>query len=179
MSVRLNSGYINLSQLGVCVQVIFAIAVAGIAFASHHAWGKTVEEAEIADVSAEKAVVIGLLRDVFEKKDVDEATINRYVSPNYVQHVDGKTLNYASFLAHIKKQKQIIDSLQFSFISMLHEGKTVFSNHEVRVIKKDGKRLKIKVIAQFTVEHGRIVACDELTHMLEGNTEDEEFGSRH
>lgn len=178
MSVRLDRSILICHGL-VRAKVIFIATVVGIAFASHHAWGKTIEEMKSADASLEKTVVIGLLSDVFEKKDVDEATIHRYISPDYVQHVDGKTLHYASFLAHIKKQKQVIDSMRFNFISMLHEGKTVFSNHEVSVIKKDGKKLKFKVIAEFTVEHGRIVACDELTHMIEGDTADAELGSRH
>lgn len=67
MSVRLDRSILICHGL-VRAKVIFIATVVGIAFASHHAWGKTIEEMKSADASLEKTVVIGLLSDVFEKK---------------------------------------------------------------------------------------------------------------
>lgn len=126
-----------------------------------------------------KELVRLAFRNVIEATSVDSGEIERYFSTQYVQEVDGKTLHFEEFVAHVKKQKETVASAKVDLIALISEGDVVFSNHEVNVLKKDGSRAKFKVIAQFLVRDGRIAACDELTRMIEGEKSDRDLGSRH
>ena len=52
------------------------------------------------------------------------------------------------------------------------------THHHVKVDKKSGQRSEIAVMARFTLASGRILRCDELTHLLVGEREDRDLGSR-
>ncbi|MDO4640658.1 MAG: nuclear transport factor 2 family protein [Neisseria sp.] len=125
-----------------------------------------------------------VLRHIFENivggDRVDEAEIMRLFAEDYCQKVDGKTLDLAAFIAHMKLQKQHIHSSQTEFLALVEEGDTVFSNHIVRAVKNDGSRIAVQVIAQFVFDKdGKICLCDELTRLLQGDEADRDIGSQH
>ena len=126
-----------------------------------------------------KTIIIELFRDVLASPVVDTAAVAKYVSPSYIQTVDGVTLNYDGFIAHMRKQKEVIASLSVEFLAMVAECDILFTNHVVTVQKKDSSVIQIKVIAQFVFEDNRLIRCDELTRLLSGNHEDRDIGSRH
>ncbi|MDR0576839.1 MAG: nuclear transport factor 2 family protein [Candidatus Accumulibacter sp.] len=126
-----------------------------------------------------RQVIIDLFNDILGAPSVDISAVQKYVDPAYVQHVDGVTLDYPGFIEHLRKQKQVIDSMTVEFLAMVEDGETVFTNHIVTAAKKDGSRIRAKVMAQFTVRDGRVIGCDELTQLLSGNPEDRDLGSRH
>src|ERR1700733_1406009 len=126
-----------------------------------------------------KDIVVGALREIVEAGVVDRAMIDRYFSPEYVQHVDGKTLGYAEMLPHLLKQKEALVSVKVTILGVAEEGDFVFTNHEVVAVKKTGERVRFKVLAQFTVRDQKIIGCDELTRMIEGHAQDRDLGSRH
>ncbi|MGB9801958.1 MAG: hypothetical protein ACPLSX_03245, partial [Arcobacter sp.] len=94
-------------------------------------------------------------------------------------NVDGNILDYNGFIKHMKKQKEVIESINVEFLAIAEDGENVFTNHIVTAVKKDGDKLKVKVIAQFIIKNNLIVKCDELTHMLSGKEADRDMGSRH
>lgn len=126
-----------------------------------------------------KAIIRNLFRDVLESSEVELSVIEKYIDPAYIQKVDGVILDYHGFIEHMKKQKQVIESMSVTFISMVEESDTVFTNHIVVAKKKDKEELRVHVIAQFTLQDGRLIACDELTRLIRGNEEDHDIGSRH
>lgn len=46
-------------------------------------------------------------------------------------------------------------------------------------LKKSGEHVEIKVIALHQISNGKIILTDELTHVINGNSEDKELGSKH
>ena len=117
---------------------------------------------------------------MFEDPDVNiEKLAAEKISPNYVQHVDGKTLDYEQFIKHRLVQNKVVKTITVNFQHIVAEGDKIFTIHVADVEKKDGSKVKIKVIAMFIIKDAKLVACDELTHVLEGSKEDEDLGSRH
>jgi len=125
-----------------------------------------------------KSLIENLFRNVLTASKVDNSVFERYIDPSYVQTVDGVTLDYAAFISHINYQKKVITTMKVEFVTIVQEDNVVFTNHIVTIQKKDGSSLKAHVIAQFTVKNNRLVACDELTRLIEGNQEDRDIGSR-
>lgn len=125
-----------------------------------------------------KEIIRSAFRDIFGSDKVDEAKVALYFSPEYIQHVDGKTINYAQFIKHLHEQRKTLASIKVTFLTIASEGDIVFSNHLITATKHDGAELQGKVIAQFTVKDGKIVGCDELTLMLTGSKKDKDLGSR-
>ncbi|AFL68821.1 nuclear transport factor 2 family protein [Sulfurospirillum barnesii] len=126
-----------------------------------------------------KGIIRNLFRDVLESSEVELSVIEKYIDPGYIQKVDGVILDYHGFIEHMKKQKQVIEAMSVTFISMVEESDTVFTNHIVVAKKKNKEELHVHVIAQFTLKDGRLIACDELTRLLTGNEEDRNIGSCH
>ena len=126
-----------------------------------------------------KEVIKAAFRAAFDSDTVREEAVTRYFSRDYIQHVDGKTIGYVQFIEHLRAQRETIASFHIEFLAMASEGDIVFTNHKVRAVKKDGNEIEAKVIAQFTVCNGQIIACDELTRMVAGSEEDRDLGSRH
>ncbi|MCG3696612.1 hypothetical protein L5F39_03185 [Aliarcobacter butzleri] len=129
--------------------------------------------------SSGKELIKDLFKNVLQKQSVDIEIIKKYISEKYIQYVDGKELRFEQFVEHIKKQKEVIESIKVDFISMVEENNIVFTNHIVSINKKDNSFVKVKVIAEFIIENEKLVKCDELTFLLNGSSEDKDLGSRH
>lgn len=124
-----------------------------------------------------KAFINQLFKDVIEDLSANEKTISKYFSPSYIQHVDGHTLNYQDFLQHMIMQKSILTFVKVSIERCIVEGNKICTQHTVNAIKKNGDSIAVKVISYFEIENGKIVLCDELTHLLRGVDEDKSIGS--
>lgn len=109
---------------------------------------------------------------------MDQNLLSEYFSPDYIQYVDGKKINYNDFIKHIQLLKNKISKMSISIKSIVAEDNIVFTNHEVFTIMSDGRTGKTKVIAEFRLNKGKIYYCDELTHMIEGDDKDRDLGSR-
>ncbi|MDO4642495.1 MAG: hypothetical protein Q4A74_01490 [Cardiobacteriaceae bacterium] len=127
-----------------------------------------------------KETIRYIFADIVGGKTLDERSIHQHFSADYEQKVDGKTLNLEQFIEHMRLQKQHIHEVKTTFLTLVEEGHTVFSHHIVHAEKQDGSRIAVQVIAQFDFDdEGKIRACDELTRLLEGTSEDADIGSRH
>lgn len=126
---------------------------------------------------------IAVVRELFEcallRPELDENRLAKLVHPDYRQQADGRSLDYADFIKHLRHLKQMCSRVDLEILSWAEQGERVFTRHRVAADKRDGGRVSMLVIAEFRVRDGMVRACDELTHMLSGTTEDRDLGSRH
>lgn len=128
---------------------------------------------------AHKELIKKAFRNTVEAQTLDDEQIARYFDASYIQHVDGTTIGYKQFVDHLYAQRKTVSSMKITFLNLACEGDIVFSNHTVTILKKDGTTIKAKVLAQFTIKDNKIIACDELTHIVGGTQQDKDLGSRH
>ena len=91
----------------------------------------------------------------------------------------GKDLGFEQFLQHLRTQKAAIKTMLFHFKTVVEEGDVVFSNHIASGETNEGREGEVQVMAEFQIRDGKIVSCDELTHMISGDQRDRDLGSRH
>src|SRR5579864_4173024 len=120
-----------------------------------------------------KSLIERAFQDVF-----DEGAIARYFSPRYVQKTDGRTLDFAGFVAHVRELKRTVKNVKITFERIVAEGANVVSIHRAEAEKVAGGRIAIRVFALFVIDEGKIVLCDELTRLEQGAAEDRDFASR-
>ena len=126
-----------------------------------------------------KTIIRNIFKEIFEAKVYDENAIQKYIDPAYKQEVDGKVLFFEEFCKHVQVQKESIASFRFDFQTMISEGDIVFSNHIVHGTTIEGRSGEIRVIAEFHLKKGKLIHCNELTHMISGDERDRDLGSRH
>lgn len=117
------------------------------------------------------------MREVLENLQTDEKVIATFWSPNYIQRVDGKMIDYQGFVDHMAALKRHIKSVKIKFIQVIAMDNIVSTIHQVNATKHDGSKSLIQVIGHMTYEGDRLVAVDELTCVLEGHSQDKELGS--
>jgi ketosteroid isomerase-like protein len=100
------------------------------------------------------------------------------LTPDYIQRVDGKELDYAGFLSHIEALQAHLSSVDITFEHFVTDGHSAATVHIVDAVKTGGKRSRFKVIAYYRFREGRISLIDELTHLIEGDAGDRDMGSR-
>ena len=115
---------------------------------------------------------------MFASDAFDEGAIARYFSPRYVQKTDGRTLDFAGFVTHIRELKRTLKNVKITFERAVAEGASVFSIHRAEAEKLAGGRIAIRVFALFVIDEGKIVLCDELSYLEHGAAEDRDLASR-
>jgi predicted SnoaL-like aldol condensation-catalyzing enzyme len=125
-----------------------------------------------------KSLVERAFQDVFASGAFDEGAIARYFSPRYVQKTDGRTLDFAGFVAHVRELKRTLKNVKITFERMVAEGASVVSIHRAEAEKVAGGRISVRVFALFVIEEGKIGLCDELTRLEQGAPEDRDLASR-
>lgn len=118
-----------------------------------------------------------VFKEVLENPVFDELLIEKYFSKEYIQLVDHNQLNYEEFVLHIKKLKEKVAEQKMEIISHAENGNIIFTNHVARSILKDGSSASHKVLAEFTIQDHKIIRCDELTLLVEGNHTEKNLGS--
>ncbi len=126
-----------------------------------------------------KQLIQSIFADIFEKPGFDLALIEKHFHPDYQQWVNGESLDFNGFVDHMKALKSALKTVKITFEHLVEEGDRVCSIHYPQAEKNDGSHMKGKVIAFFKFSGDQLIACDELTHLLEGTDEDRDLGSRH
>lgn len=116
-------------------------------------------------------------KKIFESSDFNESHICTIMDPSYIQHVDGKTLNFKEFIEHLKSLKERTKSIDVNFKNLIEEGETAFSNHVITATMKDDTKTVIHVIAEFRFKKGKMYYCDELTMLINGDPDNGDLGS--
>ena len=115
---------------------------------------------------------------MFASDAFDEGAITRHFSPRYVQKTDGRTLDFAGFVAHVRELKRTLKNVKITFERMVAEGANVVSIHYAEAEKIAGGKIAIRVFALFMIDDGKIVLCDELTHLEQGAAKNRGLASR-
>lgn len=117
--------------------------------------------------------------DLIENKSADEETCAKYFSKEYIQYVDGKVLDYDHFVKHMKTLIATIKSAKVTFKHIIAEGDKVATVHKVNAIKQDGSLVEVQINALMQIKNNKIVLCDELTYLIQGEKSDKDLGSRY
>jgi predicted SnoaL-like aldol condensation-catalyzing enzyme len=125
-----------------------------------------------------KSLVEQAFQEVFASDAFDEGAIARYFSPRYVQKTDGRTLDFAGFVAHVRELKRTVKNVKITFERVVAERASVVSIHRAEAEKIAGGRISVRVFALFVIDDGKIVLCDELTRLEQGAAEDRDVASR-
>ncbi len=115
--------------------------------------------------------------DVLENPFFDPTLIEKYFSRHYIQFVDHTQLNYDEFILHIKNLKEKVAEQKIEILNHAEHGNIIFTNHVVRSVLKDGSVASHKVLAEFTIQDDKIIRCDELTLLIEGDHIAKNLGS--
>lgn len=129
-------------------------------------------------ISENKQLIKNMFHDVFEDTNASEITYEKYFSKDYVQYVDGKTLNYDDFVNHMRALKSALKSAKITFKYIVGEGDKVATIHIAQGIKKNGGTVETQVNAFFQIKNNKIILCDELTRLIKGEETDKDLGSR-
>ncbi len=115
---------------------------------------------------------------LFDLEQDPRVVATKYMTADYIQIVDGKTLDLDGFVNHLALLRSTIQSVKFTFEEVIVSGNIIADIHIVEATKKDGSSLKAKLLAFFYLEGKKIKKIDELTGLLEGVESDRDLGSR-
>ncbi len=124
-----------------------------------------------------KQFIQAAFNNVLENLPLADSVCDKYFSKNYIQYVDGKKLNYDDFILHLKMLQLKMKSIKITFKHIIVEDDKVATLHIVDGIKNDGEEVKVQVNALMQVQEGKIILCDELTHLIQGQASDKDLGS--
>ncbi|HGV3502217.1 nuclear transport factor 2 family protein [Providencia rettgeri] len=106
------------------------------------------------------------------------SVIEQFFSRDYIQIVDGKEIGFDEFVAHMKVLEEATESITITIKSIAEGDNCVHTQHIAKAMKKDGSYSEYEVFACFTILDNKIVRCEELTRMTQGNKHDSDLGSR-
>ncbi|WP_353145452.1 hypothetical protein [Chryseobacterium sp.] len=115
--------------------------------------------------------------EVLENPVFDQTLIEKYFSKHYIQFVDHTQLNYDEFILHIRKLKEKITQQRIQIINYAEKNNIIFTHHIAKSVLKDGSIVVHKVLAEFTIQDGKIIQCNELTLLMEGDHTAKNLGS--
>ncbi|BAP31166.1 uncharacterized protein CHSO_2129 [Chryseobacterium sp. StRB126] len=124
-----------------------------------------------------KQIIQQVFSNILENPTFDLSLIEKYFSKDYIQFVDHTQLNYEEFILHIQKLKEKVTEQKIDILNYAENGNTIFTHHTAKSILKDGSIVRHKVLAEFTIQEGKIIRCDELTLLLEGADHSKNLGS--
>ncbi|MBY7923446.1 nuclear transport factor 2 family protein [Vibrio fluvialis] len=124
-----------------------------------------------------KRLTHAALLAVIEAEHVDEREVERYFASSYQRVADGAVLNLSEFKQHFLTLKQLTRSMTVTVVAMAQQDEHVFSRHQVSVEKRNGEHSVVEVIAHFQWREGKIVRCDELSRVIDGDQSDRALAS--
>lgn len=133
---------------------------------------------ESALTESEVHALLRRLFDAFTDPRTKPEVFAKLLTPDYVQRVDGKELDYAGFLAHTAALQASLASSSVTFEHIVTDGRSAATVHIADAVKTNGSRIRLKVIAYFEFRGNRISLVDELTHLTDGADQDRDLGSR-
>src|SRR5437773_2114322 len=133
---------------------------------------------ENALTEAEVHDLLGRMFAAFTNPATKPEVYAELLTPDYMQCVDGKQLDYAGFLNHSQALQASLASSSVQFQHVVTDGISAATVHIADAVKTNGERIRIKVIAYYQFRGNRISFVDELTHLLEGTEQDRDLGSR-
>lgn len=94
------------------------------------------------------------------------------MTPDYVQHTDGRRLGYQDFLAHLQHVRSAVREVRFEVLDACCSGDLLADRHIAEVHHHDGHLSRIEVCMFTRLAGGKIRSIDETTRSLDGNEAD-------
>ena len=104
-------------------------------------------------MSADK--LIEIVKEAFKcLEDPSSAAedFSKFFSEKYIQHVDGKTLNYTQFLEHVSSLKSRVHDIKITIEHIFSKNNKVCSVHYAEAKTENGSS-KTKVVAYYEFEN--------------------------
>ena len=116
---------------------------------------------------------------VFSNINAKPEDFAKYFSPEFTQISDGHALNYQDFLAHVQAMHKTMKSIHLTFRQIAAEKNIVATHHIASGITQDGRAVKTEFFAFFTIKDHKIINCQEVSRMIQGDTADQNLSYRH
>jgi anion-transporting ArsA/GET3 family ATPase len=92
----------------------------------------------------------------------------KYMSDQYVEHIDGKVFDFQQWLHHMTGIKDQMKSYKIEFDDVVYNENKIAASYRLFADQKKGGELEVKIMAIFTIKDKKMIFCDELTHLLKG-----------
>lgn len=102
---------------------------------------------------------------LFEPASTEE-DILRYFTPDYTQDLNGKVYAFDEFMRGVAGIKSEFSSLKAVFTTVVASGENIAEVHILEATRKDGTRMRLKVMAIQKTRGGRISGVEELNCRL-------------
>ncbi|AWB43011.1 metallopeptidase [Paenibacillus sp. CAA11] len=129
-----------------------------------------------------KAEAVELLTRMYQDIVIEMNTdkIPHYFKEEYIQITDGVRSDRAELIRHIATLRELVESLTLSpFQDMLFDqsSQTAALRYTVEIVKKNGSRGQVELIAIYELDGPQIVRCHELSRPLGNQEEFQEIAS--
>ncbi|MFT3851717.1 MAG: hypothetical protein QM733_03090 [Ilumatobacteraceae bacterium] len=105
-----------------------------------------------------------------------EATIERYVAPDYHQRSDGEEFDYREFVEHIRAVRGRVARGRVEVLELVQEGRQFADRHVVEVTTRDGSSVRTEVhLFGELAEDGRLRRVDEVSRLIAGDDSDRDL----
>ncbi|MEM6890754.1 MAG: hypothetical protein AAF636_21865 [Pseudomonadota bacterium] len=134
-------------------------------------------EAPWTDITARESLAEAFA-DLFGPNNDALVTAKKYMTPDYTQCVDGVVLDFEGFVKHLKTLQSTFRMVDFTFEKVVASGTTILDIHIVDAVKKGRVDNPDEGHSVPSYAWEQIERIDELTHLIEGDAEDRNLGSR-
>lgn len=97
---------------------------------------------------------------------------SRYMSLDFSQTTDGKSITRDEQIAHMEYLQENIASLEFNIQQVVYDGEWLAERHIGRATFKNGRRVESEVSTFFRIIEGKITETHEVTRPMTGNEND-------
>ncbi len=115
------------------------------------------------------------LRDMLSQLFAGTLDPVQVMTVDYIQHTDGKRLDYSGFVAHLKHVRNAVREVRFEVLDACCTGNLLADRHIAEVHHHDGHISCIEVSMFTRLADGRITCIDETTRSLDGSDADREL----
>lgn len=94
------------------------------------------------------------------------------MTEDYVQHTDGKRLEYSGFVSHLRHVRNAVREVRFQVLDASCNEDTLADRHVAEVHHHDGRIVRIEVYLFAKLAGGKIRSINEVTRSLDGSDAD-------
>jgi hypothetical protein len=112
--------------------------------------------------------LIGALNRFYAEMLADEASLERFFSPDYIQRANGHVLDYGQLVTHLAHIRRFSSETRFVVEEAVAAGGVVAERHVVEMRDASGERLAVETSCFIRFDRQRIVDMYEVYRLVEG-----------